>query len=592
MAERHDAIQATLKRLAAEYAGDPNIRTIGFGLRDREGQLHNERAIIFYVRRKYSTPRQIEAAGSKVIPPEIDGFPTDVQPFNPRPAAAGDRDEKEFDPLLGGIMTSNADGHIYWFNGAGTLGTLVHDAGDATPMALSNWHVWGDGGDEGDDIIQPGHPTGGDHVEGVVKVAACGPLVTSLLEWEAPSPLTVGLYGGAAAAAVAAAASDYRDPTRRGQDHTPTDPGELTKAESVEMAIEYPQVPLPGVAFETKVKWRYQRQTSTGVRPYEVEETRINTQFLLGKMIVTDKPSYAPGDTVTLIAAIWDYQPRPCDAYHVVAHLIPHARPKTALRVVLHPTLCPRRFPQEPPDQGDRDTVCVDFNDRKVGEYPYKGTFAWLGYLNTGRQPVRIVDWFEPEHALQIPVNALLLTHAPANRVTARVAQFTNTPVTMIAYNAAGQVVDQKTAPVVQATIHELVLNGQGIVRVLVRGGGGEGLLLRYCVDPVRAERFATSVGAIVAGHVLAELPRIDVADGRLKSHRCCFSGRIPLPPDESPGKWDVHLTVQNVNSVPAGTPPDEAATTIGGHVLSSHTSAEVLGCTVVMLLDHAFDVI
>ena len=53
-------------------------------------------------------------------------------------------------------------------------------------------------------------------------MAACGPSITLLIEWEAPDPLTAGLYGGAAAAAVAAAASDVRDPTRRGQDNTPT----------------------------------------------------------------------------------------------------------------------------------------------------------------------------------------------------------------------------------------------------------------------------------------------------------------------------------------------------------------------------------
>jgi hypothetical protein len=592
MSERHDTIQALLKRLAAEYAGDPNIQTVGFGLRDRGGQLQAERAIIFFVRRKYGTARQIEALGSKVVPAEIEGFPTDVQPFNPRRATAGDRDEKEFDPLLGGVMTSNAEGHIYWFNGAGTLGCLVRDAGDGTPMALSNWHVWGDGGEEGDDIIQPGHPTAGDHVEGVVKVAACGPLVTSLLEWEAPDPLTVGLYGGAAAAAIAAAASDVRDPTRRGQDNTPPDPGELTTSESVVMAIEYPQVPVPGVPFETKVQWQYERMTTKGTRTFEIEETRVNTQFLLGKYVVTDKPSYQPGEFVTLTAAIWDYQPRPCDGYHVVAHLIPHARPTTALRVLLHPTTCPRRFPQDPPETGDGEVVCLDFDDFKPTTYPPKGAFAWLNYLSLGNDPVRIVNWFQPEQAVQIPSRGLLLTHAPATRVIARVAQFTTTPVTLLAYNGAGQLLDEKAAPPSQGTAHELVLSGAGIVRVVARGGGGEGLLISYCIDPVREGQILTTVTPRIAAMMRMELPKLEMAASQLRARRCCFRGRIQLPPDEPAGKWDVHLTVQNINDVPAGTPPDVAATTIGGHVLSAHTSAEILGCTVVMLLDHAFDVI
>ena len=131
---------------------------------------------------------------------------------------------------------------------------LCYDAGDATPMALSNWHVWGDGGDEGERHHSARAPS--DWRPRRRRRQGCGLRVRSVTlsprMGRRQTPLTVGLYGGAAAAAVAAAASDYRDPTRRGQDNTPTDPGELTTSEAVVVAIEYPQVPLPGVAFETK----------------------------------------------------------------------------------------------------------------------------------------------------------------------------------------------------------------------------------------------------------------------------------------------------------------------------------------------------
>ena len=72
------------------------------------------------------------------------------------------------------------------------------------------------------------------------------------------------------------------------------------------------------------------------------------------------------------------------------------------------------------------------------------------------------MNWLEPEQALAIPPRGLLLTHAPASRAVARVAQFTITPVTLLAYNGAGLILDQKTAPAQQGTSHELVLNGQG----------------------------------------------------------------------------------------------------------------------------------
>lgn len=586
-------IKDLVHRLRQQYVDDPNINTIGWGLARRGGKLEDGITIIFYVNEKLPSERSIKAIGSQSIPRHIEGFETDVQVVKLRPMqAAGDRDEIKYDPLRGGVASGNSENHIAWFNGFGTLGILARDNTSGAPVALSNWHVWGDGGEEGDQIIQPGHPTTGDHIEAIGKVLACGPLVTSLIEWETPSPLTAGLYGGAAVAAVAAAASDYRDPNRCGQDNTPTNAGELTKRETVDMAIEYPHLPLPGVPFETNVKWRYQRETTDRVLTHEVGESRTNTQFLLGKLVVTDKSSYRPGETVKLTAAIWDYQPRPCDAYHVIAHLISHNKPSTALRVALHPTACPSKFPHEPPGDDGEETICVDFKDYELDEYPYKGTFAWLGYLSKGQVNVRIVDWFEPARTLQISYQGLLLTHAPASRVVAKVVQFTNTPVSLVAYNAVGQELDKKSAPQQQGVIHELELSGEGIVRVEVQGGGGEGLLISYCIDPIHAQSFTTNISETVAASIREEVPQLKLQGTRLKAQRCCFTGFINLPPDESPGKWDVHLTVQNVNPVADGTPPELAATTIGGHVLSTHTSAEILGCTAIMLLDHVFDVI
>lgn len=590
--DRTARIQEVVARLRSEHASDPTVRTIGWGLPRRGGALADELSIIFYVTEKLPSALSIEAAGSRPIPAEIDGFPTDVQVVRLRPAQAGDRDEKEYDPLRGGVATSNSEQHVAWFNGSGTLGVLARDDATGDAVALSNWHVWGDGGSAGDQIIQPGHPTGGDHVEAVGKVLACGPLITSLIEWEAPSPLAAGLYAGAAAAAIAAAASDYRDPTRRGQDATSPGPGDLTLGESVGMSIEYPSLPLPGLPFQTQVTWRYERETTGGVLQHDVTENRVNTQFLLGKHIVTDKPAYRPGETVQLVAAIWDYQPRPCDAYHVVAHLIPHRRPRTALRVVLHPTACPRRFPEDPPGGEQPTTLCVDFDDHATGEYPHEGRFDWLGYLDTEKQPVRVVDWPNSPRGLQIPTRPLVLHHAPASRVTVEVVLFHPAPVTFIALNAAGEIVDRATSTSEQGVVQELELTGDGIVRVVVRGGSGEALLLQYCMDPVGEQGFTVGVGEHVAAAIRAEQPEHAAAGRSLKARRCCFAGSVRLPPDDEPGQWDVHLTVQNVNPVPLGTPPDQAATVIGGHLLSSHTSAEVLGCVAVMLLDHVFDVI
>ncbi len=139
---------------------------------------------------------------------------------------------------------------------------------------------------------------------------------------------------------------------------------------------------------------------------------------------------------------------------------------------------------------------------------------------------------------------------------------------------------------------HPVDLAGNGIVKVTIRGGAGEALLLEYCIETVGEDPLVANVSELVAAGIAIEHPDMALSSRQLTSRRCCFSGNVPLPPDELPGKWDVHLTVQNVNPIPAGTPPDQAATTIGGHILSEHGTAQVLGCTVLMLLDHAFDVI
>ncbi|WP_257463082.1 hypothetical protein [Archangium lipolyticum] len=587
-----DKLNALVARLRGEYASDPNVRTIGWGLKRSKGSLQDVLSIIFYVKSKLPSERAIASAGSHPIPEELEGYPTDVEEVRPGTQSAGQRDDRQFDPLVGGPATSNAEEHLFWFNGSGTLGMLVRDASTNAPMALSNWHVWADGGDEGDDIIQPGHPTAGDHLEGVGKVLACGPLLSTVIEWEAPSPLAGGLYGGAAAAAVAAAASDYRDPIRRGQDQTTPDPGERTLREEVEMAIEYPQLPLPGRPFHTQVRWHYQRHTERRVLEHTVKEERVNSQFLLGKMIVTDRGSYKPGDVVNLTAAVWDYQPRPCDAYHVVAHLLPHNRPGDALRVVLHPTTCPSSIHPFPPEDDDQQRTCLDFARFSLGEYPSKGAFNWLTYLSQSQEPVRIVNWYNNTPALAIPAGSLRLSHIPTNRVTARVVQFTSTPVTMAAYNASGQSLGQTTAPNVQGVEHVLELGAEGIVGVVLRGGGGEGVLLEYCVHGGARTNLSNVITESIATGLALELPDLKQADRRLRAKRCCYTGSIRLPPTEKQGKWDVHLVVQNVNHVPEGTPPEQAATVIGGHVLSAHAAPDLVGCGVIMLLDHVFDVI
>lgn len=589
--EELDALVADLRR---EYGDDPNVQTVGWGLAERGGETQDAIAIVFYVDEKLPSDRAVEAAGSTPIPEEIDGYPTDVVEADLQPMdATGDRDSEAYDPLLGGPASSNSEEHIWIFNSYGTLGLLCRDTTDGAPMALSNWHVWADGGDRGDEIIQPGHPTAGHYVESAVKIAACGPTVTSLIEGEVPSPLAAGLYGGAAAAAAAAALSDYRDPIRRGQDATAVDTDETTEAEHVGVSVEYPEMPWPGTPFTTDVEWQYQRQTDQGTHTHDVSERRQNAQFLLGQYVTTDAANYDPGDRVEITAALWDYQDRPADAYHVVAHLVSTADPDTALRTVLHPAECPDSVPIAPPD--DEDLTCIDFADYQPGAtYPYKHRFDWLSALSADRSDLRVVDWSgEGDGELRIPERGLSLSHPPARRVRARVAQYASSPVTLTAKTYNGVEIDSVTAPNAQDEVHDLVIEGEGdaILAAELVGGDNEAVLLSYCIEPQVDEEIETTVTEERAEGLLAERAATHMLPGnRLRGHRRCFEGRARLPPTEDPGQWEVYLVAQNLNDAPFDAEPDEAATTIGGHVLTGQ--AEVAGCAAVMLADHVFDVI
>ncbi|POF32718.1 hypothetical protein [Roseibium marinum] len=582
-------IQASVRRLRAEYADDPNVVAIGFGSPERGGKPRDGLAILFHVQEKLPSERVIEAKGSKPIPKEIDGFPTDVRDENYVSGSVGQRDERKYDPLLGGPASSNSEQHVLWFNGGGTLGILGTDNVTGAPVGLSNWHVWADGGSAGDQIIQPGHPTGGDHVEAIGKVLACGPLVTSLIEWESPDPIAAILYGGAAAAAIAAACSDYKDQTRRGQDATVPPAGEKTLRERVSNEILYYDLPLPGYPFRAETIWRYERETDQRVMVHEEREKVANAQFLLGKQVVTDKPGYNPGERAEIFASIWDYQlARTCNDYHVVAHMIPHDKPSTAVRSILQPVPC-----DEDPfgGTGDGELDCIRFFEMENQEVVYKGRFDWLGYLQPQQQNMSIVSWGELAKGLLLPSRGIQFSHQPVSEVRIKVVQYTSQPVRLRAF-AGGVLVGEDATDGTQGVVHTLTVKGNGISSTQVLGGGGEAVLVEYCVDGLDREgEFRIDLPKEQLEAILKDALEARIKVNAAKARQCCFKGSVRIPATSKPGKWDVYLTVQNINNVPEGTKPEVAAATIGGHLLSAQTLSPS-GCLGIMLLDHVFDVI
>ncbi len=94
------------------------------------------------------------------------------------------------------------------------------------------------------------------------------------------SYVVAGLVAAAAAAATIAAASDVRDPVRRGQDNTLPNSGELTVAEKLKMTFVYPEPIALGKPFMAGLKWEYTRVTDKNTYTYSASDMNKNIHVL------------------------------------------------------------------------------------------------------------------------------------------------------------------------------------------------------------------------------------------------------------------------------------------------------------------------
>ena len=600
-------IKALVKKMEALYRDDPNIISIGWGLANRGGKVKPEMSLIFHVKEKYSSDKQIQAIGSHAIPCKVEGFATDVrkQLHLVADQSAGSRADKIADPLVGGVDSANLEKinrTFFWYqNGGGTLGILCRDQ-DNNPMALSNWHVWAnDGAKIGDRIIQPRSPEGATYAEGISKVAACGPLLSTVIEGRVPSPISAGLYAGAAAAGILAGATDHKDPIRRGQELTNIDTDTFTHGEELQLDLDFPRViPWAGQPFPIDVRWRYTRQTNKGDKTVEIKERRVNPQILLGQAIAPDSARYQPGSTITLQAAIWDYQARPQDAYHLTAHLISESNPDYAVRTILHASPCrpidlaPRykdRHRQEAnPITRDRDITCVNFGHyAPINELPSTESFGPLAVSDSGDKPLTIVYSDTFGSGLHIAKEGLGAQHAPASRIILKLVQTTDQPLEVRAFNRFNYLLTREVTANLPGEEQYVTIQANLISRL--EFSGGEGQLLSYCFVLATDEVSTTLIPTqLKDAYNEIEVPFIDEPrDEHATVHRHCFRGQRQLPSDAPTGRYKIYLTTSNINHVPFGTEPTVAARTIGGHELG--TQSQGFLCAFMLLGDHEFDI-
>lgn len=174
------SLRQFIRTEGAGYLEDPNISSIGVGRKLVDGKSTGEISLQFTVDEKVA-PEALDDLNTTLIPESIlvDGVPvpTDVIERVYRPAFRTVFDSEppaskvRLDPIVPGISV----GHTRV--SAGTIGCIVYDRHDGTPLILSNWHVLhGPAGALGDDVVQPGP-----HDDNRVEANRLGRLIRSHL---------------------------------------------------------------------------------------------------------------------------------------------------------------------------------------------------------------------------------------------------------------------------------------------------------------------------------------------------------------------------------------------------------------------------
>jgi hypothetical protein len=130
---------------------------------------------------------------------------------------------------------------------------------------------------------------------------------------------------------------------------------------------------------------------------------------------------------------------------------------------------------------------CVDFSDRVEGE-EVDPEFVKDGFRFSADdgQPQLIYRTNTPgELGLQITqAGVKVRLPQPASRVVLRIVSYHSDPLRITAYDMESNMVDQVTAPATpQDTIHTVELNGVGIITLVIKDGGFDGVLVEVCIE-------------------------------------------------------------------------------------------------------------
>jgi hypothetical protein len=126
------------------------------------------------------------------------------------------------------------------------------------------------------------------------SVSCCSPNPGGSIKNDATT--VAGVCGVICSVAIAVACSDEADPVWRGEENTNPVAGEITTGETVHATWSFAEAPNAGVPYETKVDWKYNRQTSGNDYSYSVSETKVNEHVLEDIVVETPHAVHADKD--------------------------------------------------------------------------------------------------------------------------------------------------------------------------------------------------------------------------------------------------------------------------------------------------------
>lgn len=171
------AIKPVKEAIEDDLLARPGVVGVDIGEKVSHGKKTGEPSILVFVEQKKPVK---SLPPEEVVPPEVDGVKTDVQEMVIELQAARQLlvpaqqvDPTAYSRLAGGISMGPArsvrmeppeveEAGEYVF--VGTLGAMVRDRSSGAALAMTNFHVAcvNDGWAEGDRMVQPGRPDGGD----------------------------------------------------------------------------------------------------------------------------------------------------------------------------------------------------------------------------------------------------------------------------------------------------------------------------------------------------------------------------------------------------------------------------------------------